>query len=113
MKRELVINRLASILFWTFLLAFLSVCVYYMIHNAHWLIGDEAIVMDHTGKGRPFLPTGFEDMAKNYGRLYPFAYNLYDILLLFHSGYISLRIITSYIQSHLLYFRCLLSQSLF
>lgn len=89
MKRELVINRLASILFWTFLLAFLSVCVYYMIHNAHWLIGDEAIVMDHTGKGRPFLPTGFEDVAKNYGRLYPFAYNLYDILLLFHSGYIS------------------------
>lgn len=75
-------------IFWLAVVAFLGVCAYYMIHNAYWRIGDEAIVIAHTGMGKPFSPLGFEEMLGD-GRLYPFAYNLYNILLLFHNGYIS------------------------
>ncbi len=82
-------NTLWSIVFWSAMTALLSICSYFMIHNAWWLGGDEAIVISHTGMGVPFLPTGFPDAVSQYGRLYPFAYNLYDVLLLFGRGYIS------------------------
>ena len=81
-------NVLPHICFWGCLTALLAVCSYFLIHNAWWIIGDEAIVVSHTGMGKAFLPTGFPVMPSE-GRLYPFAYNLYDVLLLFNSGYIS------------------------
>ena len=71
-----------------FLLSLLSVLVFFMIHNAHWLFGDEAIVIGHTGIGKAFSPLGFEGMASFYGRLYPFAYNLYNVLLPFFPDYV-------------------------
>lgn len=82
-------NKWIVVAFWLAMIAFLGVCVYYMIHNAYWRIEDEAIVIGHTGMGKPFSPKGFEDMISSYGRFYPFAYNLYNVLLLFHNGYIS------------------------
>lgn len=88
MKNDFKENKLAVIAFWILLVAFLGVCVYFMIHNAYWRIGDEAIVIAHTGMGKPFSPTGFKVMLDD-GRLYPFAYTLYNVLLLFHDGYIS------------------------
>ena len=71
-----------------FLAGLLAVLVFYMIHNAHWFIGDEAIVIGTTGMGKAFSPLGFEGMATYYGRLYPFAYNLYNVLLPFFPGYV-------------------------
>ena len=70
------------------LLGLLSVLFFFMIHNAHWLIGDEAIVIEHTGIGKAFSPLGFNGMASVYGRLYPFAYNLYNLLLPFFPDYV-------------------------
>ena len=81
-------ERLPQIGFWGCFWALLAVCSYFLIHNAWWIIGDEAIVVSHTGMGIPFSPTGF-DVMPSEGRLYPFAYNLYNVLLLFGSGYIS------------------------
>ena len=81
-------NKWVVSAFWLAVIVFLGVCAYFMIHNAYWRIGDEAIVIAHTGMGKPFSPLGFDAML-GYGRLYPFAYNLYNILLLFHDGYIS------------------------
>lgn len=89
MKTDFKENKWIVIAFWTLTIAFLGVCTYFMIHNAYWQIEDEVIVMIHTGMGKPFSPKGFEGMVSNYGRLYPFAYNLYNVLLLFHKGYIS------------------------
>ena len=82
-------NKWVVISFWIATTALLGVCAYFMIHNAYWRISDEAIVTNFTGKGRPFSPLGFDGMVEYYGRLYPFAYNLYNVLLLFHDGYIS------------------------
>ena len=82
-------NKWIVIAFWVATIIFLGVCVYYMIHNAYWQIEDEAIVISHTGMGKPFSPYGFEGMISSHGRFYPFAYNLYNVLLLFHDGYIS------------------------
>ncbi|MBR1481308.1 MAG: hypothetical protein IJ609_05225 [Paludibacteraceae bacterium] len=82
-------QKVSAITFWSLLVALLGVLGYFMVHNAWWLGGDEAIVISHTGMGIPFLPTGFPDAISSYGRLYPFAYNLYDVLLLFGSGYFS------------------------
>lgn len=74
------------IIFWAILAAFLAVCSYFMIHNAWWIVGDEAIVVEHVGMGNAFSPLGFPEMASQ-GRLYPLAYSLYNVLLLFNSGF--------------------------
>ena len=74
--------------FWIALACFLGVCAFFQIHNAHWLIGDEAIVISHTGIGKAFSPLGLDGMATAYGRLFPFAYNLYNVLLPFFDGYV-------------------------
>lgn len=89
MKTGFKENKGIVIAFYITTFAFLGICAYYMIHNAYWQIGDEAIVIAHTGMGRAFHPTGFDCMIECFGRLYPFAYNLYNVLLLFHDGYIS------------------------
>lgn len=85
MKRE---NIIASV-FWTAFVALMAICGYFMIHNAAWIIGDEAIVYGTTGMGKAFSPLGFDGMIDSFGRFYPFAYNLYNVLLLFGSGQIS------------------------
>ena len=81
-------NLLPQICFWGCLTALLTICFYFLVHNAWWIIGDEAIVVSHTGMGKAFSPLGFSEMPIT-GRLYPFAYNLYNVLLLFNDGYIS------------------------
>jgi len=70
------------------LIGFLAICVFYLVHNAHWMVGDEAIVIFHTGMGKAFSPLGFDGMVTSYGRLYPLAYSLYNVLLLFYKGYV-------------------------
>lgn len=93
MKEKLLVllanKKIWSVVFWSAMVALLGICSYFMVHNAWWLGGDEAIVISHTGMGVPFLPTGLEGMVTSCGRLYPFAYNLYDVLLLFGNGYFS------------------------
>lgn len=78
---------------WIALACLLAICIYYQIHNAGWLIGDEAIVIKHTGMGKAFSFMGFDGMATVYGRLYPFAYTLYNVLLPFYDSYVPVRAI--------------------
>ena len=75
--------------FWIALACFLSVCIYFMVHNAQWLMGDEAIVISHIGVGKAFSLRGFDGMITTYGRLFPFAYSLYNVLLPFSDGYVT------------------------
>ena len=79
-------EKFLKIGFWGLLTLLWAICAYFMLSNAWWIIGDEAIVVNYVGMGKPFLPTGFPDMIPD-GRLYPFAYNLYDVLLLFNGTY--------------------------
>jgi len=76
-----------KILFWTLWAVLVTVCVYYIVHNAQWLIGDDAIVIRHTGFGKAFLPS--DTVNPGAGRFYPFAYLAYNILLLFGGDHIS------------------------
>lgn len=78
-----------GLILWIALACFLSVCFYFIVHNAQWLMGDEAIIISHTGVGKAFSMRGFEGMITSYGRLYPFAYTFYNVLLPFFDGYIS------------------------
>lgn len=72
--------------FWTIWTALVAICVYYIVHNAQWLVRDDAIVISHTGFGKAFL---LSDMVNPpLGRFYPFAYLPYNVLLLFNDGYI-------------------------
>lgn len=70
--------------FWATWIAVVAGCGFFIVYNAHWLIGDDAIVIRHTGSGNPFLPSG--TVSPSGGRFYPFAYLVYDILLLFGRG---------------------------
>ena len=82
-KNDLLIKTL----FWTLWSMVLMACVYYIVKNAHWVIGDDAIVMNHTGSGLPFPPSHM--INKSVGRFCPLAYAAYNVLLLFSDGYIS------------------------
>ena len=67
--------------FWTIWSFVLIICVLYIVKNAHWTIGDDAIVMEHTGSGVPFLLSHM--INKSVGRFCPLAYMAYNVLLLF------------------------------
>ncbi len=82
-----------NLLMWVALGCLLAICIFSQIHNAVWLIGDEAIVIQHTGMGKAFSFMGFEGMATIYGRLYPFAYTLYNVLLPFYNSYVPVQAI--------------------
>ena len=76
-----------KVLFWTLWTVIVTVCVYYIIHNAQWLIGDDAIVIRHTGFGKAFLLS--DTINPSAGRFYPFSYLAYNALLLLRSDHIS------------------------
>ena len=88
MKSHYSGNNVLQVILWIALACLVSVCAFFQIHNAHWLLGDEAIVMNATGMGKAFSPLGFEGMITSYGRFYPFAYNLYNVLLPFFGDFI-------------------------
>ena len=72
-------------LFWVGWAAVVSTCVFFIVYNAQYLIGDDYELIRHTGSGKPFLPSG--TIKPNIGRFFPFAYLVYDVLLLFGDGY--------------------------
>ena len=72
---------------WLVFVSFIVITVYYIIANAQWLIGDDAIVISHTGIGKPFLCE--DTIWPEAGRFFPFAYQMYNVLLMLFDGYIS------------------------
>ena len=78
---------LVRMAFWLFVVAVALIGVFFIIHNACWLVADDAIVIRHTGWGKAFsFPFGVYPEA---GRFFPFAYCPYNILLLFNDSLIS------------------------
>lgn len=78
-----------KLVFWGLWVILVSICVFYIIYNAHWIIGDDAIIIRHTGSGRAFRP--MDTVNPQTGRFFPFSYLAYNVLLLFNDGYISPR----------------------
>ena len=50
----------------------------FILYHAGWIIGDDAIVVSHTGWGHFFNPA--DTVTPSAGRFYPFAYVIYNIL---------------------------------
>lgn len=74
-------NKVLLTLFYvcaTTLIIFFS---FFILYNAEWLIGDDAIIIRHTGWGHPFHMS--ETVIPSSGRFFPFAYLVYNILWLF------------------------------
>lgn len=81
------IEKVTPSVVWVLLIIFLSICSFFVVHNAQWLIGDDAIVIRHTGFGHYFKPS--DTIQPEIGRFFPFAYLQYNILPLFSNGNIT------------------------
>ena len=58
-----------------------GILAFLIIYNAGWIIGDDAIVIRHTGWGHFFNPA--DTVTPSAGRFYPLAYVIYNILPIF------------------------------
>ena len=76
-----------KLIFWIVWTVIVLICAFYIVHKACWFIGDDAIVILHTGFGIPFSPT--DTIVPENGRFFPFAYFIYNFLLVFFTGPIS------------------------
>lgn len=75
--KEKVIKRV----FYGVVAIIMGILSFYIMYNAGWIIGDDAIVIGTTGWGHSFpLTTGIIPSA---GRFYPLAYIIYNVLPLF------------------------------
>ena len=83
MRSELLFSKILGVCW----IIIVSYCSFWIVFNAQWLIGDDAIIMSHTGSGIPFSPSG--TLFPEKGRFFPFAYLIYDLLLPFTHGYLS------------------------
>ncbi len=55
-----------------------GVLAFFIMYNAGWIVGDDAIVISHTGWGHFFNPS--DTVAPSAGRFFPLAYVVYNIL---------------------------------
>ncbi len=58
-----------------------GILAFFILYNAGWIIGDDAIVISHTGWGHFFNPA--DTVTPSAGRFYPLAYIIYNILPIF------------------------------
>lgn len=66
------------------LVAVIGIYVFYILHNAEWLIGDDAFMLRRTAFGIPFPIS--ESILPEVGFFRPFDYLHENFVLLFHSG---------------------------
>ena len=74
-------SKLNKAVFWSFYVLLTGALAFFIIHDAGWIIGDDAIVIRKTGWGHFFKPADM--VAPASGRFYPFAYIIYNILPVF------------------------------
>ena len=92
-------NTWFRIAFWTLWSIIVGICAFFIVYKAQWGLGDDAIIMRHTGFGIPFSPS--DTTIPYMGRFYPFAYLLYNVLIPFSTGQITAQ---SHYWLHLLMF---------
>ncbi|GHT58037.1 hypothetical protein FACS18945_3470 [Bacteroidia bacterium] len=72
--------------FWCVFAIILGLLTFFIVYNANWLLGDDAVIMKKTGSGISFA---LQENVNWNGRFFPLAYYAYNILLFFNEGYIS------------------------
>lgn len=71
-------TKLVKGLFYVLYALLIGVLAFFIMYNAGWIIGDDAIVISHTGWGHFFNPA--DTVIPSAGRFFPFAYIIYNIL---------------------------------
>lgn len=71
-------EKLLKSIFWGSITAFVGILAFFIVYNAQWLVGDDAIIIRHTGFGHPFFPS--DTISPSAGRFFPLAYFVYNIL---------------------------------
>ena len=84
MKKSITASKVISALLVCLLIAVLGVYVFYILHNAEWLIGDDAFMLRRTAFGMPFSIS--ESIQPAVGFFRPFDYLHENLVLLFHPG---------------------------
>lgn len=87
MKR--IINIVQNNLSWIIWAIATFILSWFIVENAQWLIGDDAIIIKKTGSGIPF--SILDTIKPESGRFFPLAYYAYNILLLFNKTAISVQ----------------------
>ena len=62
-------------------------CAFFIVHNARWIIGDDAIVMNYSGWGHWFPMS--HTVNPDGGRFYPMSYQMYNLYAPFFDGQMS------------------------
>ena len=64
--------------FYSLLFVMIFTGVFFIIHNATWLVGDDSACITHTGWGNPYSLS--DSTIPETGRFYPLAFVMYNIL---------------------------------
>lgn len=72
---------------WLLMIVITAVCAFFVVHNAQWVIGDDAIVMAFSGWGHWF-PMSHTVNPEN-GRFFPTSYQMYNLFAPFFDGQMS------------------------
>lgn len=72
---------------WAFMMLVTVLCAFFIVHNAQWVIGDDAIVMTFSGWGHWF-PMSYTVIPEN-GRFFPTSYQMYNLYAPFFDGQMS------------------------
>lgn len=70
-------DKLIKYINWLLLAIITAVCSYFIIHDAEWILGDDAIVIRRTGWGH-FFPLS-DTVKPEIGRFFPMAYFMYNL----------------------------------
>ena len=84
MRQMKLFPKIVAGLLTCLLVTILGVYVFYILHNAEWLIGDDAFMLRRTAFGIPFPLS--ESILPESGFFRPFDYLHENIVLLFHPG---------------------------
>lgn len=84
MRQLNILSKICVGLLMTLLLAVVGIYVFYILHNAEWLIGDDAFMLRRTAFGIPFPLS--ESILPEVGFFRPFDYLHENFVLLFHPG---------------------------
>lgn len=74
-------TKLVKYLFYGLATLLIGLLAFFIMYNAGWITGDDAIVIGHTGWGHFFNPA--DTVTPSAGRFYPLAYFVYNILPIF------------------------------
>ncbi|MBR4250273.1 MAG: hypothetical protein IKQ24_08980 [Verrucomicrobia bacterium] len=72
---------------WALMALITIVCAFFIVHDAQWIIGDDAIVMTYSGWGHWF-PMSYTIWPES-GRFFPMNYQMYNFYAPFFEGQMS------------------------